>query len=47
MPHMDFAPVWHQLEQNIRALPQSTLLTVALAAMVVGVLGSLIYRRLP
>ena len=44
---MDVATVWQQLAQNIAALPQSVLLMVALAAMFVGVLGSLVFRRLP
>ena len=47
MTGMDFAPVWEQLAQSIRALPQSTLLLVALFAMVLGVLGSATIRRLP
>jgi aspartyl protease family protein len=44
---MDFASVWDQLAHSIRLLPQSTLLMAALAAMVLGVLGSLVLRSLP
>jgi aspartyl protease family protein len=44
---MDFASVWDQLEHNIRALPQSRLMLAALVAMAVGVLGSLVIRRVP
>jgi aspartyl protease family protein len=44
---MDFAPVWDQLAQNIRAVPQSGLLLAALFAMVLGVLGAVTVRRAP
>jgi aspartyl protease family protein len=44
---MDFASVWDQLAHNVRLLPQSTLMMTALAAMVVGVIGSLVFRRVP
>ena len=44
---MDFAPVWDQLAQSIRALPQSGLLLAALFAMAFGVLGSLMMRHVP
>ncbi|WP_305095578.1 retropepsin-like aspartic protease family protein [Croceibacterium aestuarii] len=44
---MDFAPIWDQLAGTIRALPKSGLLLAALAAMIMGVLGSLTMRRLP
>ena len=44
---MDFASIWDQLEHNIRLLPQSRLLLAALAAMAVGLLGSLVIRRVP
>lgn len=44
---MDFGPALDQLAHNIRALPQSTLLMVAVVAMVLGVLGSLVFRRMP
>ncbi|MBO0748881.1 MAG: TIGR02281 family clan AA aspartic protease [Porphyrobacter sp.] len=44
---MDFASLWDQLAHNIHALPQSTLMMAALAAMALGVLGSLVFRRLP
>lgn len=47
MTGMDFAPIWDQLAHNLRALPQSTLMMTALAAMALGVLGSLVFRRLP
>jgi aspartyl protease family protein len=44
---MDFPSIFDQLAQNIRALPQSELMIAALAAMVVGVIGSLVFRRVP
>jgi aspartyl protease family protein len=44
---MDFAPLWDQLSQNIRAIPQSGLMMAALVAMAVGVVGSLVFRRVP
>jgi aspartyl protease family protein len=44
---MDFASVWDQLAHNIRALPQSLLLMAAVAAMALGVIGSLVFRPLP
>ena len=44
---MDLAPVWDQLAGSIRALPQSGLLLAALAAMIMGLLGSLTIRRVP
>ncbi len=44
---MDFAPLWDQLAHSISLVPQSGLLLAALAAMLVGVLGSLLIRRLP
>ena len=44
---MNFASVWDQLAHNIRVLPQSMLMMAALAAMAVGVIGSLVFRRVP
>lgn len=44
---MDLSLVWAQLGRSLAALPQSTLLMAAVAAMVVGVLGSLVIRPLP
>jgi aspartyl protease family protein len=44
---MDFAPVWDQLAHNIHELPRSGLLIAAVGAMVLGVLGSLVIRRVP
>lgn len=44
---MDFTPLWHRLAHTVLALPQSTLLMAAVAAMVVGVLGSLVFRFSP
>lgn len=44
---MDLAPVLEQLVQSVRSLPQSGLLLVALIAMVVGVIGSAMMRRVP
>jgi aspartyl protease family protein len=44
---MDFAPVWDQLAQSLGHLPQSTLLMGAVAAMALGLVGSLLLRPLP
>jgi aspartyl protease family protein len=44
---MDLPSIWDQLAHNVRVLPQSTLMMAALAAMVVGVIGSLVFRRVP
>ena len=44
---MDFAPVFDQLASSIRAIPQSDLLIVAMAAMLLGLLGSLVVGRVP
>lgn len=44
---MDLSLVWSQLARSLAALPQSTLLMSAVAAMVIGVLGSLVIRPLP
>jgi aspartyl protease family protein len=47
MTVMDFASILDQLEHNIRALPQSELMLAALVAMALGLLGSLVIRRVP
>ena len=47
MGFMDLAPIWDQLAATVKALPKSGLLLAALAAMIMGVLGSLTMRRLP
>jgi len=44
---MDLAPVWDQLAHSIAQVPRSGLLLAALAAMIVGVIGSLTIRRVP
>ncbi len=44
---MDFAPVWDQLANSIAQVPRSGLLLAAVAAMVVGVAGAIVVRRLP
>ena len=44
---MDFAAIFDQLAHSIRELPQSGLLIAALAAMVAGVLGSVLMRHVP
>jgi aspartyl protease family protein len=44
---MDFVSVWDQLAHNLRALPQSQLMLAALAAMAIGLLGSLVIRHVP
>lgn len=47
MANMHVAPLWDQLAHNIRALPQSRLMVAAIVAMALGILGSLVFRRLP
>ena len=42
---MDFAPIWDQLAHSIAQLPRSGLLMAALGAMMLGVLGTLLIRR--
>lgn len=42
---MDLASVWDQLALSIREIPQSGLLMAAVAAMVLGVAGSIVMRR--
>ena len=44
---MDFAPVWDQLAHSISELPRSGLLLAAVGAMLLGLLGSLLIRRVP
>ena len=44
---MDFAPVWDQLVHSIGQVPRSGLLLAAVAAMVLGVIGSMMIRRVP
>ncbi len=44
---MDFAPVWDQLAHSISELPQSGLLLAALGAMMLGVIGTIIIRKVP
>ena len=44
---MDFALVWDQFAHSIAQVPRSSLLLAALAAMVLGVIGSLTIRRVP
>jgi len=44
---MDFAAAWNQLAHNIALVPRSGLLLAALAAMMLGVIGSLTIRRVP
>ena len=47
MARMDLSAVFDQLAATVRALPKSGLLLAALAAMIMGVLGSLFMRRVP
>ncbi len=47
MGRMDFAPVWDQLAHSLAELPRSGLLMAAVAAMLVGLLGSLLIRWVP
>jgi aspartyl protease family protein len=44
---MDFAPVWDQLAHSLSELPRSGLLLAAVAAMLLGVIGSVMIRRVP
>jgi len=44
---MDIAPIFDQLAHSIREIPQSGLLMAALFAMVAGVLGSILMKRVP
>jgi aspartyl protease family protein len=44
---MDFAPVWDQLALSIREIPKSGLLMAAFGAMLLGVIGSILLRRVP
>ncbi|WP_340589326.1 retropepsin-like aspartic protease family protein [Erythrobacter alti] len=44
---MDFAPIFEQLAFSIREIPSSGLLLAALIAMVAGVLGSVLMKRVP
>ena len=44
---MDFAPVWDQLAHSLSQLPRSGLLLAAVGAMMLGVIGSLMIRRVP
>ena len=44
---MDFAALFDQIALSVRELPRSGLLMVALGAMVLGLAGSLVMRRLP
>ena len=44
---MDFAPVWDQLVHSIGQVPRSGLLLAAVGAMVLGVIGSMMIRRVP
>ena len=42
---MDFAPIWDQLAHSIAQLPRSGLLLAALGAMMLGVIGTMLIRR--
>lgn len=44
---MDFAPIFEQLAHSIRQVPQSGLLTAAVAALLAGMIGSMVMRRVP
>jgi len=44
---MDFAPVWDQLAHSLSELPRSGLLLAAVAAMLLGVIGSVMIRSVP
>jgi aspartyl protease family protein len=47
MTGMDLASLFDQMAQNLRAVPQSELMIAALVAMAVGVIGSMVFRRVP
>jgi aspartyl protease family protein len=47
MNSMDFAQLWAQLGGWLAEVPQSGLLLAALAAMALGILGSVLVRRVP
>lgn len=42
---MDFAPIWDQIAHSISQAPRSGLLLAAVGAMLVGILGTLLIRR--
>jgi aspartyl protease family protein len=44
---MDFAPIWDQLVHSVAELPQSGLLLAAVAAMMLGIVGSFLLRPAP
>lgn len=44
---MEFAPIFDQLAHTIREIPRSGLLMATIAAMLAGLLGSLLIRRVP
>ena len=44
---MDLAGIWDQLAHSISAVPKSGLLVAAVAAMALGLLGTLVIRRVP
>jgi aspartyl protease family protein len=44
---MDFAPVWDQLAHSLSQIPRSGLLLAAVAAMLLGLIGSLLLRPAP
>ena len=44
---MDFAPVFDQLANTVKEIPQSRLLMAAVVAMILGVLGSMLAGRVP
>ena len=44
---MDLAPIWDQLAHSLREVPRSGLLMAALAAMVLGIAGSMVMARVP
>ena len=47
MLHMETSPIWDQLARSLAQVPQSDLLMAAVAAMALGILGSMIIRRAP
>ena len=44
---MDLAGIWDQLAHSISAVPKSGLLVAAVAAMALGLLGTMVIRRVP
>ena len=44
---MEFAPIWDQVAESIREVPRSGLLMAAMAAMLFGLIGTMLMSRVP